>query len=117
MKIYHVEEGKSEYYIAISDGIFGNFCYVLDCNYLGSLIEITLICCDGEISLNFWSDDFCEFQDDYYKEIGPFAFSDIKEISERIQEDKSFLPLLELPKLSKKITRHFPVGFKKILER
>lgn len=121
MKIYHIEKGKSEYYIAIREGkgskesIFGNFYYLLNCNSQGSLIEITLICCDGRIVFDFWSDDFFEFPEHYYELLGQFVFFDVSEISERIQEDESLLPLSELPKFSKKVANHFPWELREIL--
>lgn len=118
MNIYHIErkvvgEKELEYYIAISKSIFGDVYYVLDCNYLESLVEIKLVYCNGLIEFEIYADDFCEFEEYYYEQLGHCAFSDIEEILERIQEEFPFQGSL-LPEISKRVVGCFPWDLKEI---
>ena len=77
--------------LLLEKSLFGNIYYVLDCNFEGSLVEITLIYCDGLIKFDIFADDFREFPEYYYEGLGQLAFFDIEEILEQVQDDESLL--------------------------
>lgn len=121
MNIYYIErnvvdEKELEYYIAIGKSIFGNVYYVLDCNYLESFVEIKLIYCNGLIEYEIYADDFCEFKEHYYEQLGHCVFSSIEDILERTQEDELPLSFSELPEISKRIVSCFPWDLREILK-
>lgn len=122
MNIYHIAKKinrrELEYYVVVGKSVFGNIYYVLDCNFEESFIEITLIYCDGLIKFDVFADDFCEFPEYYFEELGQLAFFDIEEILEKVQRDESlqvFSKIQEFPNFSTRVYKHFPWGLKEIL--
>ena len=122
MNIYHVTKeinGRElEYYIAIGKSLFGNIYYVLDCNFEGSLVEITLIYCDGLIKFDIFADDFREFPEYYYEGLGQLAFFGIEEILEQVQDDESlhfFSKTQDFLNFSIIVSSHFLCNLKEIL--
>lgn len=125
MNIYHIAKkinGRElEYYLAVGKGIFGDIYYVMDCNFEESLETILIYCiyCNGLIKFEIFSDDFCEFPEHYYEELGQLAFFDIEEILEKTQNDKPFQlfsKIQEFPNFPTRICKHFPRDLIEILE-